>query len=89
MRSNLLLLTLCLSFCKTAFIRILKSFFALLFLFQFVMATFGCKMSAFGTLYTLMTTKSESKETVAGIPARKVKGLISESAEWDPGNSGL
>ena len=28
-------------------------------------------------------------ETVAGIPARKVKGLISESAEWDPGNSGL
>ena len=30
-----------------------------------------------------------ANETVAGIPARKVKDLIKNQSEWDPGDSSL
>ena len=38
---------------------------------------------------SLVLNDVKDGETVAGIPARKVKGLIANSNEWDPGEAGL
>ena len=38
---------------------------------------------------SLVLNDVKDGETVAGIPARKVKGLITNSNDWDPGEAGL
>ena len=38
---------------------------------------------------SLVLKSVSANETVAGIPARKVKDLIKNQSEWDPGDSSL
>jgi serine O-acetyltransferase len=38
---------------------------------------------------SLVLKNVQDNETVAGIPARRVKNLTQDKTEWDPGNSSL